>query len=450
MRAQSALRIVPPRSDRDGAEFDIGTRRTVVAGMALIAVTFGGFGGWAALAPLESAAVAQGSIIVEGERKTVQHLEGGIVSELRVKEGDRVREGDVLVRLDATLPRAGYQELLKRLRLLAAQEIRLRAERANARELVFAHPLLDGRNDPEVREVIEAQRQQFDSQRDSMKKNVGVLEQKVMQLTSDIEGYQQQLVALREQNRLYVSEVTDLKPLVDAGYSPRTPLLRLQRDHANVVGAIGDVEAKIVRAKESITENRIQIENVRAERLKNVDAQLAGVQTDYAALSERWQASRDQVNRVDIRAPVSGTVLGLRFHSVGGVIRPGEPVMDIVPDNPRYTIEARVQPQDIDVVRPGLQAQIRFSAYSARRMSDGSGTVTTVSADRIDDPATRISYYKALIALNEQELRRPEMAGLQMYPGMPVDVYINTGRRTPLQAVLVDFENWAGRGFREQ
>lgn len=424
------------------------TRGTVLLGVFLVLVLFGGLGTWVVLAPLKSAAVAPGLVAVENQRKTIQHLEGGIVRELFVKNGDYVRKGDLLLVLDQVKAGAVYERVLSSLRHLAAMEARLKAERDGAQAVIFSHPALADRDDPEVARVIAQQTHQFESRRANYEGRRAVLQQRNAQLERQIEGLRKQVASTEEQLRLIELELKDVRTLVAKRLARKPRLLALQRSEASLQGKVGELEARIALANERMTETRLKLLTMEAERAENIDKELADVQPRLADVEERVKQSKDVLTRTQIIAPVSGKIINLRAQTIGGVLRPGEPILEIVPDKDRLVIEAQVQPLDIDVVHPGLPAQVRFTAFSFRRTPSVQGEVVYVSADRMVDPATGRAFYVAHVSIPQEEMALvPEV---KLYPGMPVDVLIETGERTVAEAVLAPVLDSMARAFREQ
>lgn len=421
---------------------------TILAGAVLVALMFGGLGTWAAVAPLSSAAVAPGTVIVESNRKTVQHLEGGIIRELRVENGDVVDPGDVLVVLSDIRAEATYERLMSSATYFAAREARLVAERNGDDAVSFAHPLLSDRDDPVVAKAIAAQASEFESQGQALEGRRATLGQRIAQAQRRIEGLREQITSTEEQLRLIELELRDVAKLVQKRLAVKPRLLALQRARANLLGERGELKAQIARTEESIIETRLQIMTMDADRAKEIDTELAEVQTRLAEFEERLKHSRDVLARTEVTTPVGGKVMNLFHSTIGGVVQPGEPILEIVPDEDDLIIEAEVSPLDIDVVHPGLEAEVRFTALSFRRTPSVTGEVIYVSADRIVDEASRQSFYAARVRIGAKQLE--SVPGLKLHPGMPVDVLIKTGERTVLNSVLAPVVDSMARSFREQ
>ena len=421
---------------------------TIVAGVVLVVLMFGGLGTWAAVAPLSSAAVAPGTVIVESNRKTVQHLEGGIIRELRVENGDVVDPGDTLLVLSDIGAGATYERLMSSGAYFAAREARLVAERDGDETISFNHPLLNDRKDPVVAKAIATQDSEFESQRQSMESRRATLGQRIAQSQRRIEGLREQIRGTEEQLHLIGLELKDVSRLVQQGLAVKPRLLALQRARARLLAEGGDLKAQVARAEESIIETRLQIMTMDADRAKEIDMELADVQTRLAEFEERLKHSRDVLARTEITTPVGGKVINLAHSTIGGVVQPGEPILEIVPDEDDLIIEAQVSPLDIDVVHRGLEAEVRFTALSFRRTPSVTGEVIYVSADKIVDDATRQAFYAARVRISAEQL--DSVPGLKLHPGMPVDVLIKTGERTVLNSVLAPVVDSMARSFREQ
>ncbi|MEE8535522.1 MAG: HlyD family type I secretion periplasmic adaptor subunit, partial [Kiloniellales bacterium] len=424
--SQSASR--PDRPDRPG----IGG--PVAVGLAVLALFFGLLGGWAGLAPLTSAAVASGVVKVDSNRKTVQHLEGGIIAALVVQNGARVAAGDVLIRLDAAQARAAWALLQGQHDALAARAARLAAERDGAAAIAVDAGLAARRDDPAVAAMLAGQ--------------VDILHQRQEQLEAEIAGRRAQLAAALRQKALLGEEIADVAVLVDKGLERRTRLLGLQRQQANLEGVRGEQLGLIARARQQIGEAELQIINRRNSQMDQVVAALAEARARLGELKERLAASRDVLVRRAIVSPIAGTVVNLRFFTPGGVIRPGDPIMDIVPLDDQLVIEAQIRPIDIDVVRPGLAAQVRLTAFKQRTTPTLEGRVVYVSADRLIDAASGAAYFTARIEIPAAALAR--LVGVALYPGMPAEVMVVTGRRTALEYLLAPLTESFGRAFREE
>lgn len=426
---------------------DLGIRPLVVAGMTVIGAFFGVLGGWAALAPLDSAAIAQGVVSVDTNRKTIQHLEGGIVRSIHVRDGDVVRKDQVLVTLDRTKAEATLDLLRGRRLATLALESRLIAERDGLSNIVFPPDLLEAQHRPQVAEAIGGQRKIFATRRESLVRQIAVLNQRKAQSNEEIRGLRGEIAAEDRQLELLEGEITDTDWLVKQGLARKPRLLELQRRQAEIQGARARNVAAIARAEQTITESELRVAELRSSQLSEVAQQLRQAQTDLFDLNEQTRAALDVLQRTEIRAPDAGTIVGLQMHTAGGVIAPGAAVMDIVPAGDMLIVDAQVDPADIDVVRVGLEARVRLTAYQQRNFEPLEGVVMSVSADRLVDPKSGVPYFRARIAIADDPVE--VMKKTPLYPGMQAEVMIVTGARTMLSYIFKPLFDSFNRAFRE-
>jgi HlyD family secretion protein len=423
-------------------------RRPVLAGYLILALFFGGLGSWAALAPLSSAAVAPGTVRVESHRKTVQHLEGGIIAELEVGEGDRVARDQVLIRLDPTQAKARYEAVHNRYQSLKATEARLVAEREGQVRVRFPKELIIDRDDPRVAEILAGQEQVFDTRRRSFAGRSKILQQQVEQLRSQIGGLEAQVASEVRQIELIAEETADVRGLYRKGLERKARLLALEREAALLEGSRAQHLAEIARAGQAIGETQLQIFNLTDRLAAEIASELSDVQAQLVDTEEELDAAQDVLRRQDVRAPIAGTVVNLRLFTPGGVIEPSKPILDIVPRDDELLIEAEVRPLDIDVVKPGLEAQVRLTAFKQRSTPTLAGHVRHVSADHFVDERTGATHYKAEVRIDADAQAR--LDGLELYPGMPAEVLIMTGKRTPWDFLITPVKDSFARAFREQ
>jgi len=404
---------------------------------------------WGAFAPLDSAAVATGIVKVDSNRKTIEHLEGGIIREILVREGDEVEAGQTLLRLDATQAEASRELLRWQLIAAKAQAARLLAERNGLSEIVFPPVQVQGQAEEErVEEIQDGQRTLFLTRGKALKSRVAILGERIKQYKSQIRGFKAQEVAAQRRLSLLRDEIADLEKLVKRQVSPKSTLLALQRQAADVEGALGSYQAQIGRVQEAIGETKLQIVDAPNSYLNEVAENLREVRVQISDLEERLRSAADVLARQLVVAPVSGVVVDLRQFTTGGVIAPGEAILDIVPQEDSLVVEARLDPIDIDSVSPGLEAQVRLTAFRQRTTPTLSALVKTVSADSLTDERTGASYYAARVEVNREELDALE--DVKLYPGMPAEVMIVTGERTFMQYLLSPLTDSFGRAFREQ
>ena len=422
--------------------------REAVASVAIIGVFMVGLIGWAAVAPLESAAIAPGVVSIDGYRKTVQHLEGGIVGEILVREGARVSAGQVLIRLDDTTPRASLELLHGRWLVASALEARLEAERDGLDGVRYPEVLSRRLDDPKTRQVLEGQHNIFQARREALRSQVAILDQRAAEYREEIVGIEGQIRAETEQLALVEEELAGVRTLFDKGFARKPKLLQLQRRAAELAGTRNLHQAQIARARQSIGETRMRAADLKTARLNQVVEGLRKAQSEIYDLDERLRAAKDVLARTEIRAPLAGTVVDLRVHSAGGVIASGAPLLDIVPQEERLVVEARIDPKDIDVVRDGLEAQVRFTAFNQRHRAPAEAVLTSISADLLTDEANGQSYYLARVEL----VAGDAATGFDMdalHPGMQAEVMIVTGARTALDYLLEPLLLSLNRAFRE-
>jgi HlyD family type I secretion membrane fusion protein len=423
-------------------------RRAIVIGWGVLASFFIGLGGWAAFAPLDSAAIAQGVVKVEGNRKTVQHLEGGIVRELLVREGDYVRSDRVLIVLDDAQARAAVDLYAKQHAELRAQEARLLAERSDADAIAFPADLRARRGESDIHAVLDGQQQLFESRRATLRAQLRLIEQRIAQSRQQITGLEGRLDAYRRQVQSVREENRGLRALFERGYVPRQRMLELERDEAALDGQIVETEAQIIRTRQQIEESELQMAQVRTDRLAQVANDLRDLQVRLLEVVPRLQTAQDTLRRTRIRAPYDGHVVGLSAFSVGGVITPGEPILDIVPAVDELIVEATVNVDDVRDVRVGMKAEVHLTSYRQRDIPIVHGTVLQVSADRLTDPRTGSAHYLAQIRIDRAELA--ELPDARLTPGMSALVMIPTGSRTALDYLLRPLTESLRKSFRER
>lgn len=413
-------------------------------GLTIFALVFGVFGGWAALAPIDGAAYAPGEVTVESQNKSVQHLEGGIIAEILVGNGDLVQPGQPLINLDRTQPQAQLDVARNQYMAYLVQEARLIAQRDRAGSIVW--PAALDQNDPATREEINAQTYIFETRMSALEGNVDVLEQRIGQLENRVIGMEASRASRLLLAESYEAELVDTRQLLDQGFSDRIRLRELERNFANFSGEAGELAANIASTEMQIGETRLQIQQVEKDFSNEVAAEFAETRTNMNDLLERIIALEDVVERTVIRAPDGGYVTGMQTHTVGGVISPGMIIADIVPEGDELVIEAQVSPNDIDRVALNQEANIRFSAFGNMTPTIY-GEVTNISADSFQDQNTGLSYYTAEIMVTPDGM--DDLGELVLMPGMPAEVFITTGERTFLQYLFKPFSNAVARSFRE-
>ncbi len=419
----------------------------IFAGTFIIAFFIACLAGWTAFAPLHSAAIAPGYITVDKGRKTIAHLEGGIVGELLTSEGDQVKAGQLLIRLSDTNANATLDLLRSRHLVARALEARLESEYEGLTEIRFPADLAEQRDDAIANEILSNQEKIFETRHLAIENRKDILKQRIVQLQEEISGLKEQIKAEEGQLALIEEEVDLLQKMLKKGLTEKPRLLMMQRRAFEIQGQRSMHQSQIARAQQSIGETQLRISEIYATQTSEVAEQLRTARADIYDLNERIRAAEDVQNRTDIVSPINGTVVGLRINTPGGIIRPGEPLMDIVPLNERLVVEARVEPSDIDIVSKGMQAKVRLTAFSQRLTPPEIGQVESLSADHLVDEATGKTYYLARIALTNNDIQLGEKKALR--PGMETEVMIDAGARTFMEYMLEPLLRSFNRAFRE-
>jgi HlyD family secretion protein len=422
-------------------------RSIVWTGNILVGCFVLGFGVWSAFAPLESAAIAFGAVESESSRKTIQHLEGGIVREILVKDGDVVRAGQILISLDDTKANAEVQSLQGQLRDAMAREARLQAEQRGDDGVSFPGGLeSEARGNSSVAAVLAAQRSIFDTRRQVFQSQLEVNAKRRSQVEKEIQGLRGQEAAAVRRVAIVREEVATVAALVDKGLERRPRLLNLERERADIEGRRDEIAAQISRADQVVSESQANLLKLESDRQSEISQALREAQNQIFQNRERLQAAQDQLSRTAVRAPEDGVVTELQVHTPGGVIGAGAPLMELVPKQDRLIVTARVKPEDIDVVHAGLSAEVSLLPYNQRRVPRLHGTVTHISADRVVDKRTDQPFYAAKVRVEDP---RASAIGVRIVPGMPSQVFVKTGRGTvalyALRPLLDSFDN----AFRE-
>ncbi|MBL8037370.1 MAG: HlyD family type I secretion periplasmic adaptor subunit [Nitrospira sp.] len=429
-------------------------------GLVLILVVFGGFGAWASLAPLNSAALAPGIITVEHYRKTVQHLEGGIIRTLDVHDGDSVHESQVIATLDDTQSRAQLEVLRGQLYIRVAQEARLGAQRDGIPVVHYPQELLAHRQDPRVQDAMRLQDQTFAVRRAANDGERAVYRRQIEQLRAKVKGLQAQKHSKDRLVDSYRGDVADFKVLLKEGYTEKQKVEEMDRALAQSEGQRGELLSDIAASELQIAEIELKILQLQKDLQREVAKELSEVQTALFELREKVQSLESTVHRTVIKAPVAGMVLGLAVHTIGAVIPPGGRLLDIVPQDQKLIIEAQVSPIDIDRVKVGQLAEVRFSAFKTRDVPMIMGTLISLSADRMvqeskDSKDTKApsngdtAYYLARVSVSPEGLAALSAASLELVPGMPAEVLINTGERTLVQYLAKPLTDTFKRSFIE-
>jgi HlyD family secretion protein len=427
---------------------DHSLRRHLLAGLSVLVLLGGGMGGWAATAELSGAVVAPGSVVVDSHVKKVQHPTGGVVGEIRVRDGDRVSAGDLVVRLDETITRANLAVVTKGLDELAARQGRLEAER-DGLSMIKVHPKLQARSsDTEIAGLIMGELSLFRLRREARDGLRSQLKQQIGQLREQIVGLEEQAGAKAEEIKLIQNELEGVRELWRKNLVPITRVTQLEREATRLRGERGQLIASVAQARGRISETDLQVIQIDQELRSEVAKELREIQAKTAELVEKRVAAEDQLKRIDIRAPQAGVVHQLAVHTVGGVIAAGDPLMLIVPEADDLSIEVKIQPQDIDQMKIGQEAVLRLSAFNQRTTPEIQGRVSRIAADLSQDQKTGIAFYTARIATSESELRR--LKELKLVPGMPVEAFVQTGERTALSYLAKPLSDQLSRAWREE
>lgn len=412
------------------------TGRAARVGLWALGLGFGGFLLWAALAPLDEGVPSHGVVTVDTKRKAVQHLSGGIIKRVLVREGEIVQEGQPLIELDAATARANYESVRQRYLGLRAMQGRLVAEQKDADAITFHPDLVEASSDPLVKTQMDTERQLFQSRRAALRATLQGVEESIRGQEALLQTYESMLGPRRSQLALLQEELKNTRGLVAEGYAPRNRQLELERQVAEANAAIAELMGNSVRAQRAISELRQQAISRRQEYRKEVETDLTNVLREVQSDEEKLVAVRADLERTEIRSPASGQAIGLAVQTVGGVIQPGQKLMDIVPEDEPLLLEAKIEPHLIDKVHAGLMTDIRFNAFAHSPQLVVEGEVTSVSSDLLTDQVggNAVSYYLARVKVTPEGMK--VLAKRRMQPGMPAEIIIKTGERTMLTYLL--------------
>jgi HlyD family secretion protein len=423
--------------------------RASLAGMLLGAgILAAAVGAWMATVPIAAAVIASGTVVVDSSVKKVQHPTGGVVGEIRVRDGDRVQAGDLLVRLDETVARANLEVVTKQLDEIAGRTARLKAERSGSPALAFPAELVARRDQPDIAEVLTGEQAFFQSRRDAREGQKAQLNEQIDQLRIEIEGLDAQQAAAQTELSVVRKELEGVRDLFKKNLVPIDRLTSLERDSARVEGESGHLISAAAQARGKIAETKLQVTQIDQDLRTEANRDLRETEAKQAELVERRIAAEDQLRRIDIRSPETGIVHQLSVHTVGGVINAGEQIMLIVPERDALVVEAKIAPQDIDKVEVGEKAAIRFSSFNVRTTPEVNGEVSVVAADLTKESQTQQAFYAVRVKFSAGELERA--GGLRLVPGMPAEVHIATAERTALSYLLKPFADQLAKAFKEQ
>lgn len=402
---------------------------------------------WGGLAPLDSAAIAEGVVTLSDKKKTIQHLEGGIIDKIEVIEGQEVKAGTLLIELNSAAAKARLQVIDGQLIYIEATEVRLKAEQENASELIFNSEKFD-MNNPDVVKIIQSQKNLFNVRKAVSNGQVNVLNERIAQYEQQIVGLEVKLKSTQSQKQSLEEELANTEALFKKGLALKPRVLEIKRQLDSAVGAVADIQSNIFGAKEAASEAKLQILNVDNEFQKEVASEFKENHNHLLELTEQYNAAIDVLNRTKIISPYDGIITDLQYHTVGGVISPGAKILDVIPQDDKLIVEAKVRPQDIDSLYVGLTAKVQLSAYKSRLVPRLDGRVTYISADIVQDPQTGMAFYITRVEIDQRQLNDLNI-DIKLYPGMPASVFIVKGTRTFLQYMLSPIRDSFFRAFKE-
>ena len=423
-------------------------RRHLVGGAIIALMLTGGLGGWAATTELSGAVIASGSVVVDSNVKKVQHLTGGIVGELLVRDGSRVGAGDVVLRLDETIMRANLAIVVKGLAEMHARQARLASERDRAEEIAFAPALLAREHDPDVARAIDSERKLFELRRNARAGQKAQLKERISQLEEEVRAHVALQQAKAEEIELIQRELEGVRMLWSRNLIQLTRLTALEREAVRLKGERAQSFSAAAQARGKITETELQIIQIDQDLSSEVARELREVDMKIGEFIERQVTAEDQLKHVEIRAPQDGVVHQLAVHTVGGVVSPADPIMLIVPEADLLAVEAKVSPQDIDQLHVGQAAGLRFSAFNQRTTPEISGAITRISADVSQDQRSGQNYYVIRIGISPEQVAR--LGNVKLVPGMPVEAFIKTYDRTVISYFTKPLHDQILRAFRER
>ncbi len=431
---------------RQGVSHSI--RLHLIAGLAVVLVLAGGLGGWASTVQISGALIAPGQIVVESNVKKVQHPTGGVVGEVRARDGDHVKSGDIVVRLDDTVTKANLAIVTKNLDAALARAARLQAEQRGLDKISFPPQLLERLDDPEVKTLVASETKLFEVRVNGRAGQKQQLHERIRQLNEEIEGLTAQAKAKDQEIALVEKELAGVRDLYDKHLVQISRLTTLERDSARLNGERAQYVASRAQAKGKITETELQIIQIDKDVVSEVSKDLRETNDKIGEFVERKITAEDQLRRVDIRAPQDGIVEQSTVHTVGGVITAGDSIMLIVPQADDLQVEAKVNPQDIDKLQVGQKTLLRLSAFNQRTTPELNGIVTRVSPDVTTEQRTGQSYYTIRVSMPPEEVAR--LGEVKMIPGMPVEAFVQTGERTMLSYLMKPLSDQLMRAFREK
>lgn len=423
------------------------SKRPLYVGIAALILLVGGLGTWSVVTHISGAIIAEGLVEVEENRQVVQHPNGGVIGEILVDDGDIVEAGDVLMRFDDTLLRSDLAVINAQLFEIAARKARLTAERDDADTVEYPDLMIGRADDPLMSELLEGQRDLFAARKETLAREVALLNEKTLQIEEQIRGSEAQRDAISQQRALISEELADETELLAKGLSQATTVRALQREEASMQGSLGNLTASIAESRGRIAEIQIETLRLRAKLREDAITTLRDLQYRELELTEKQISLLETLQRLDIRASASGVIFGIQFHAIRSVVRPAEDILFIVPQNTVLVIATRIPAVHIDQVHFGQFANIKFSAFDAKTTPEIFGTITKISPDIFTDENTGESYYTAEILPNPEDIVK--LKGLEIIPGMPVQAFLRTSERTPLQYLIKPLADYFNKAFRE-
>lgn len=417
-------------------------------GVVAIGIVLAFFGGFGAKAPLDSAAIAPGRVVTESSTKPIQHLEGGIVREILVKESDAVKEGQVLFRLEPTQARANSDSVRKQIDADLALEARLIAERDGTDALTFPKALLARRSSPDTAAAIDDQERRCKERKATIDNDTKILRSRLEQTTKELGGLERQQASLQDQIENIASDIESFAELLKKGLYTKSKLNALKREQLHLEGQLGSVEGEMARNEKIIEETKLQVRQAGQKYIDEAAKELPEVRARLSQAQERLSVAQDVMSRVEVKAPQDGVVQGIKVHAPGAVVHPGDSLAELVPTGDKLVMAARVSPLDVDNVAPKQKAEIRLPAFSTRHIPTILGKVETVAADAMLDEYTKEPYYLARVVVDTDTL--PAEVQERLVPGMPADVLITTGERTLLQYLVGPISDLFAKSMREQ
>jgi HlyD family secretion protein len=423
-------------------------RKHLISACSLAALLVVGFGGWATYTELAGAVVASGALVVESDVKKVQHPTGGVVGKLFVRDGDHVKAGDILISLDETQTRSNLDMIRKALDELSARRARDEAERDGETQIAFPQDLLQDKRDPDIAHLIDGETRLFAARLAARDGQRGQLSERVAQLREEISGLGEQIKGKAREIELITEELKGVRELFSKNLVPINRVTSLERDTARLQGERGQLIASTASARGKIAETQLQILQVDSDMRSEVGKDLSDIRGKWSELFEKRVAAEDQLKRVEMRAPQNGIVHQMTVHTVGGLVVPSEPAMLIVPEADQLVVEVKIQPQDIDSVQLGQNANLRFSAFNSRTTPEIDGSVSRLSADVSQDQKSGTTYYTARIAIDPEQLSR--LDGRHLLPGMPVEAHLQTEPRTVLSYLTKPLMDQVAKAWKER